>query len=116
MIKSPIHLGLTVVLPRPKALTREWKSTGRVPMIKVKGDNDNFEKCVYDAMEGIVYPNDCLIYSNFTETFYAAEDETPHVIVLVQPRDYVPSAEETPPDGRKRKRQADSERNETANA
>jgi len=103
-ITGPVHVGLTVVLPRPRSLTREWKSTGRVPLIKVKGDNENFEKAVYDAMEGIVYDNDARIYSNFTESWYAAEGESPHTLVYIEERAYQPALEERPPDGRKRKR------------
>lgn len=114
--KGPLHLGLTVVLPRPASLTREWKSTGRVPMIKIKGDNDNFEKTVYDALECIAYDNDCRIYSNFTQVYFAAEDESPHAIILIEEHQYVPAEEEVPPDGRKRSRKTDRHTHQTSDA
>lgn len=84
IIDGPIHIGITIVVQRPKALTREVKYRGRAPLTKRKGDNDNFEKAVFDAMQHIVFTDDCRIYSNFTQTWYAAEGESPHTLILVQ--------------------------------
>jgi len=108
LITSPVYVGLTIVLPRPKSLTREWRSTGRIPMIKIKGDLDNFLKAVYDAMQSIVYDNDSRIYASYAEAYFAAENESPHALILVQTHDLIPSEDEVPADGRKRARKEDS--------
>lgn len=113
--RLPLHVGITLILPRPMSLTREWGGIGRVPMIKKKGDNDNFEKAINDAMEDIVYGNDCQIYSNFTEVYFAAEGETPHAVVLIEPKEYIVSDDERPADGRKRKRKQDKPHGTEAN-
>lgn len=83
-VEPPIHMGITFVVPRPKSLTREAKTEGRVPLTKAKGDWDNFGKAVSDALEGIFYANDCQIYSAYVEKYYSAEGESPHTIVLVE--------------------------------
>lgn len=80
-----VHVGITVVVSRTKTLTKDTGIRGRIPLSKkLKGDWDNFAKSVCDAMHEIVYDDDCRIYSGFVQKFYAAEDEVPHTIVLVQ--------------------------------
>ena len=39
-------------------------------------DNDNYEKAVFDAGNGIVWEDDCLIWSNHTRKYWA---ETDHI-------------------------------------
>lgn len=93
LLKAPLHLGVTVVVPRPKGLTKKKKTKGRVPLTTNKGDWDNFGKSVSDALQGIVYDNDCHIYSAFLQKFYAAEEESPHALVLVQQHEPAPPRE-----------------------
>lgn len=84
MAEAPIHLGVSFVVPRPKYLTKRYKTTDRVPLFGARGDWDNFGKAVSDAMEGIAYDNDCRIYSAFVQKYYAAEGESPHTLILLQ--------------------------------
>ena len=108
-LSGHLHLGVTIVVPRTKTLTKEAGTSGRVPLSKMnKGDWDNFGKAVSDAMEGIVYDNDCRIYSTFIQKFYAAEDESPHTLILVQEHQ-VDDGPEAPIEDGKGDRTTDSE-------
>ena len=70
----PLYVKLYLYLPIPKswskhkqelALSGELLPTG-------KPDKDNFEKAIFDALNGVVWLDDCQITDSFTKKRYAA--------------------------------------------
>jgi len=61
MMSLPIQLTVIIYLPRPKRLCRKKDAPGCVPCAS-RPDADNFLKAVQDALIGVCYADDALIY------------------------------------------------------
>lgn len=66
---APISLHVVFYHPRPKRLMRKRDPDGPIPHI-VKPDNDNSIKAVKDALNGILWRDDCLIWDESVRKFY----------------------------------------------
>lgn len=79
---GPVSVQLAFVLPRPVAMV--WK---RKPMPRLwhtsKPDSDNLVKSTLDAMQGILWVDDCQVCHVQATKHIAAGDEEPHVLVRV---------------------------------
>jgi len=82
---GPVEVRLLAVGPRPKRLMRKkdsvdliWKPT--------KPDNDNIEKCTYDAivMAGLIR-DDCLIVKNDTQNCFTEIGGIPRIEIMIRP-------------------------------
>lgn len=80
----PLSLTLEFVFPRPKNKVWKNKPMPREPK-PTKPDFDNLEKSVCDALNGILWRDDCLICENKTTKWIANGDESPHVFIMVEP-------------------------------
>ena len=80
-LDCPITMDVVFVFPRP-ANVRKKDGTGRLPHTG-KPDRDNVMKSLQDALEGILFRNDSLIYDGRVTKFKAAADEQPHVEVVI---------------------------------
>lgn len=82
LITVPCIVDFTFVMPRPKRLDGKTKPTGRV-MHGSKPDRDNLLKSCQDALNGILWHDDCLICDGRLSKWYAAKNESPHVEILI---------------------------------
>ena len=58
----------------PKSLSeKKKKELIGTPYLK-KPDDDNIEKIIFDALNGVAYADDCQIYINHTEKYYNEKD------------------------------------------
>ena len=80
----PLIVDFTFLMPRPQALIWKTKPMPRCPCATKKNDRDNLMKSVQDALNGLLWADDGLIYDGRTTKLYAAGDEQPHVIIRVQ--------------------------------
>lgn len=81
-LAEPLCLTLLFVLPRPQSKVWKKKPMPREPHIG-RGDLDNFEKGTIDALTGILWTNDNLIYRKHSTKVIASCDEQPHVEITV---------------------------------
>lgn len=81
-LSGPLSLRVVFVFPRPKSLT--WKSK---PMPQTwhdkRPDLDNCEKCLMDALKGLVWLDDSQVCQKDTSKVIAAGDEQPRVEVTI---------------------------------
>lgn len=73
---TPIAVALELYYKKPKKA--EWFCTSSI-------DNDNAEKMVWDACQGIFFRNDNRIIANCTFKDWAPEGEQPHVRIRIYP-------------------------------
>ncbi len=94
-LTGPLIVSLVFVFPRggkPAWLTKKqypqwfarWKRGGRVPHASARCDRDNLMKSLQDALEGILWKNDGLIFAGTIEKYIASDSEQPHVRVEVK--------------------------------
>lgn len=90
-LTGPLYVGLTFVMPRtkPSWLKKDspwfpaWKRGDRVPHANARNDRDNLMKSLQDALNGLLWEDDGLIYGGPVEKWIAAGHEQPHVEVYV---------------------------------
>lgn len=82
LISEPVIVDMLFVMPRPKKLDGKKFSAGRIPFGR-KPDRDNLEKSTSDALNGLLWADDSLIYDGRVSKFYAAKNETPHVQITI---------------------------------
>lgn len=85
ILSGPLHLGVSFVLPRPQGLCRKKDPDGRIPCDRKKGDIDNFIKAVLDALNHLTFHDDSQVCSVYATKDFAARDESPHVLIVLQP-------------------------------
>lgn len=73
---TPIAVALELYYKKPKKA--EWFCTSSI-------DNDNAEKMVWDACQGIFFRNDNRIIANCTFKDWTPEGEQPHVRIRIYP-------------------------------
>jgi len=83
VLDCPIEVEIVAIFPRPKGMMyktkpmpREYKTT--------KPDVDNIQKSVYDALNNVLWRDDCLICSSVTKKMIASGDEGASVIITVR--------------------------------
>lgn len=72
--ERPLYIGLALHYPRPKK--PGWFCTNPV-------DNDNAEKNVFDAMQGLFFKNDNRIIANATFKDWDKPGEPGHIIIHI---------------------------------
>ena len=82
LVNCPISLKCLFLMSRPQRLI--WKKR---PMVREphtsRPDTDNLIKAVKDALTGVVYRDDSLIWSEEIQKMYAAGDERPQTVVTL---------------------------------
>ena len=81
---NPVEMRITVVLQKPKKLSGKYKACVGVG----KGDSDNFQKPVFDALEKIYYHNDGQIGKVSCEKVYTSP-EYPESGFLICVKNYI---------------------------
>ena len=73
-IGSPVALDCIFYFPPPKS-TPKYKvddiRDGLVPYCKRRGDIDNLAKFVMDALNGVYWTDDCVVYSLSCRKYYS---------------------------------------------
>lgn len=82
LIKGAVICNLTFVMPRPKSKIWKTKPMPRYPHI-IKPDKDNLEKAVLDSLTGIIWKDDCQVFTGKVAKWVAAGDEEPHVDIEI---------------------------------
>ena len=81
-LQGPVYVSMLFVMPRPKAM--QWK---RKPMPREwhdkKPDCDNLVKAILDALNGLMWGDDCQVSAAPPVKVIASGDEQPHVEVAV---------------------------------
>jgi len=82
LITEPVIVDFVFVMPRPKKFDAKKYGTNRLPHGS-KPDRDNLLKSCQDALNGILWRDDSLIFSGGLSKFYAAKNEVPHVEIFI---------------------------------
>jgi len=80
---TPLRVDCCFVMPRPQKLMRKSDPAGRIPHAQ-KPDRDNLDKAVLDSLKGIVWIDDCQASSGLIEKWWAAKDESAHVVICIR--------------------------------
>lgn len=80
---GPLRVDVTLVFPRPKAMTWKTKPMPRV-WHAIKPDRDNCDKAILDALSGLLWRDDCQVCAGQINKWVAAGDEQPHVVVRIE--------------------------------
>jgi Holliday junction resolvase RusA-like endonuclease len=75
LLDGPIRVDLIFYLPKPKTAVRDF------PTGKFDGDGDKLERCVWDAMTGVVYIDDRQVIEWSGKKRYAKT--TPRVSITI---------------------------------
>ncbi len=97
-MECPIRLSLIITLAIPDSWPqwkRELALAGRIEPT-VKPDADNVEKAVKDALNGVVWVDDCYVVSGAKEKLYGPH---PGVRILVSARETMPAQVKHRPKG-----------------
>jgi Holliday junction resolvase RusA-like endonuclease len=83
---EPLIVDLSVYIPRPKYHYRTGKHAGELKenapkYVDKKPDKDNYEKFVFDALNGIFWRDDAIIVSGRTTKYYS---EVPGVGIIIK--------------------------------
>jgi Holliday junction resolvase RusA-like endonuclease len=92
---GPIRLELYLRLPRPQRLNAK-KFLGREIRVphSSRPDVDNLAKACMDSLNKVAWTDDSSICQLYVEKCYAAADETPHAVIVVQDVPLMEVAEE----------------------
>ena len=82
LLDEPLILRLVEVFERPKYLIYKNKPMPRIPKTS-KPDFDNLAKSVCDALNGVLYRDDSLIYAATVIKWIAAGGESPSVSITI---------------------------------
>lgn len=82
-LDEPLQMSVVMVFPRNKGLMWKTKPMPRLPK-DTKPDWDNLGKSLCDALNGLLYRDDSLIYDSRIIKVIAAGNEQPHVKVQVR--------------------------------
>lgn len=91
--EGPVLLTLRAVYPVPKSWPK-WKKglveAGQI-LPTVKPDIDNVEKAVKDALNGVVWKDDCQVCAVVKHKLYPESDEAPHVRIAISQIEAAPA-------------------------
>ena len=76
---GPLAVSMVFVMPRPKRL----KTGGRVAFDR-KPDFDNLGKSTADSLNELAWHDDSQICDARVQKWYAASDESPHVVISIR--------------------------------
>ena len=82
-VPAPTSIKVTtlIYLPMPKSWSKKKKELFNGQWKMNNSDNDNYEKAIWDSLNGKAWTDDCQIVWNETKVKYAYEGE---VIVIVE--------------------------------
>lgn len=83
-IDQPILLTIRCLFPRPSSKRWKTREMPREPYTSQRNDWDNLGKSVCDALNGIVWVDDGLIWDAHVVREIAAGDEQPHVEIVIE--------------------------------
>lgn len=81
-LDKPLSLTLLFVLPRPGAMRWKTRPMPRAPHGK-RPDVDNLVKGTVDALSGLLWRDDSLLYDVHAKKVIAAGDEQPHTEIVI---------------------------------
>jgi len=81
-LAGPLRVDCVFIFPRPKSLMWSKRDMPRVRHVK-KNDLDNLAKGLFDALNGLLWRDDCQVCECVLTKWIAAGDEQPHVLVRV---------------------------------
>jgi Holliday junction resolvase RusA-like endonuclease len=84
-LNEPLTMRLLFVMDRPGRLLQKKSPPGRIPFCNKNKDWDNLGKSVSDALNGLVYVDDGLLWSVSVEKVFGSRLEAPHVEVTITP-------------------------------
>jgi Holliday junction resolvase RusA-like endonuclease len=82
VLAGAVSISCLFLMPRPKNMVWKKRPMPREPHVK-KPDTDNLIKAVKDALTGILWRDDCQVWSESTRKEYHAGDESPCVEIKV---------------------------------
>lgn len=82
LIDGPVKLHIQAIFPRPKSMIWKKREMPRAMHLQ-KPDGDNVLKAVKDALNQLLWRDDCLVQTQTCEKWIAAGDEAPHVVLCV---------------------------------
>ena len=82
LMDAALRVDCCFIFPRPLKLQRKKSPTGRIPHM-IKPDRDNLDKAVLDSLTGLVWVDDCQVFSGLVEKYYGAKGEAPHVSIVI---------------------------------
>lgn len=77
---EPVKCDVVFVLPRPKSLIWKTRDMPRIPHTK-KPDRDNLDKAVLDSLSGLIWKDDCQVWSGTITKWIASGDEQPYCYI-----------------------------------
>jgi len=81
--EGAVSVEIRAYFPVPKSRTKKWKAENeeqRKPYLS-RPDEDNISKVVKDALNGITWQDDALVFRCLTEKWYSKANEQPRVVV-----------------------------------
>lgn len=82
LITEPVIVDFVFVMPRPKKFDAKKYGICRIPHGS-KPDRDNLVKSCQDALNGVLWRDDSLIFDGRIRKQYAAKNESPHVEITI---------------------------------
>ncbi len=89
--KAALESEVWIFLPRPKNHYGTGRNSSKLkpsapkfPIARGSGDSDNYDKGLLDAMEGIVFDNDCTVCDPLPRKRYAKEGWAPGVEISIR--------------------------------
>ena len=82
-LDEPLRMSVVMVFPRNKGLMWKTKPMPRLPK-DTKPDWDNLGKSLCDALNGLLYRDDSLIYDAHIVKVIASGNEQPRVIITIE--------------------------------
>ena len=74
-VTGPIKVETVIYLPMPKSWSKKKKELFNGQWKMNNCDNDNYEKAVWDSLNGKAWEDDCQIVWNETKVMYAYEGQ-----------------------------------------
>lgn len=81
LVSGAVVLMCAVYLPRPQALMGAKSPDGAIAHTK-RGDKDNFEKAIMDALKGVVWVDDAIVCGGGTWKFYCEKTGVPRARIV----------------------------------
>jgi len=79
---EPLRLDVTFFKEIPKSYSKKRRDEMDGTYINVTPDLDNFEKAIYDSLNGCVWKDDCQIVEHTTRKIWAKDE--PRIIVIIE--------------------------------
>ena len=81
-LAGPLRIDLCFVFSRPKSLIWKTREMPRLRHVK-KPDVDNLAKSVFDALNGLIFIDDCQICECGITKWIASGDEGPNTVIRI---------------------------------